>query len=320
MSNTDYLQLNNGITHWLEDSVGENLKYSIIDFYKWAFLEVGAYQNITRSPAISGVYGGNRYGLSYTNDPRFTQGRVWQGFRRDWVWETGVSFNPPPTSVSVYVNNTLQTSGYYVDYPRGRVVFDTPLATGSSVQANFAHRTVNFVNANEPWFRELMFDSYDVNRSDFTDSTHGGKWNQLGETRLQLPLVGVEVVGTQRFKPYQLGGGQWQYMDVVYYIYAENASDRDKLRDILSNQNDRVIWLYNRTLMKQSSQWPFTLDSRGMTVSGFYTYPSLVAENSNYRYLNTMFHNTQASNQEIDNDWLWGATVHTTAEMINPYG
>lgn len=322
MTTQDYLRLQGGVTHWLEDSNGENLKYSVIDFYRWTFLEVGAYQNITVSPAISGVFGGDRFKLGYVDDPRKPVGTTWQGFRSDWVWETGVGFNPPPTSVSVYVNSTLQptNSGYYVDYPRGQITFSTPKPSGAVVQATFSHRTVSFVNANEPWFRELMFDSYDVSREDFLKSTSGGKWNQLSETRRQMPVVGVEVMGSSRYRPYQLGGGQWNYKDILYYIYAESASERDKLRDIISDQNDRVIWLYNRTDMKQDSRWPFMLDYKGATVSGFLTYPSLVAETNGFRYLNAKFIHTQSQNLEQNGNWLWGAVVRTTAEMINPYG
>lgn len=318
----DYLTLNGGNQHWMEDNSSENLLYSIVDFYKWSFIDqLGAYQNITRSPAVSGAFGGNKYRLSYVNEPRFTQGTTWQGFRNDWVWETGVGFTPPPTSVSVYLNGNLQPgTGYYVDYPRGRVVFNVPLPTGSTVEANFAHRTVGFVTAEMPWFRELMFDSHDISRSDFLNATAGGKWNQLGETRLQLPVVGVEVAGTRGFRPYQIGGGQWQHKIVKYYIFAESSAERDNIRDIIANQNDKVIWCYDRKLMKEDSQWPFTLDYRGSPVSGFWTYPSMVNEDNDFRYLNAKFHNTTAENLNTKNNWLYGAVVSTYAEMITPYG
>lgn len=320
MSNQDYLSLNDGITHWQEDTVGENLEYSLIDFYSWAFLEAGAFQNVTRSPAVSGVYGGNRFKLSYTQVPGMSS-PVWQGFRNDWVWETGVGFSPPPTAVSVWVGGTLQpSSGYYVDYPRGRVIFNGSVASGATVEANFAHRTVTFMQADNPWFKELMYNSYDVSREDFLSSAAGGNWNQLAEQRRQLPVVGVEVIGTSRYKPYQLGGGQWQYKDVLFHIYAESKPERDKLRDIISNQNDKVIWLYDRGLMKESPLWPFTLDYKGTPITGFWTYPSLVQENNGFRYLNAKFQNTQSQNQDTGNGWLWGAVVRTTAEMINPYG
>lgn len=320
MSNQHYLQLNDEVTHWMEDTSGENLEYGVIDFYKWAFLEAGAYQTITRSPAVSGVFGGNKYRLSYTPVEGLTSGKVWQGYRSDWVWESGVSFSPPPTSVSVYVNNVLQASGYYVDYPKGRVVFSNAIASGSTVEANFTHRTVSFVPASEPWFRELMFNSQDIEREDFLTNTAGGNWNQQPGIRQQMPVVGVEVIGTRNYKPYQLGGGQWQYKDILYYIYAESKTERDKLRDIIANQNDKVIWLYDRWLMKQSPMWPFTLDYRGSPITGYWTYPSLVQENNGFRYLNARFMNTQAYNQDTGNGWLYSAVVRTTAELINPYG
>jgi hypothetical protein len=321
MSN-DYLMLKGGNQHWLEDNSTENLLYSVIDFYKWSFIDqLGAYQNITRSPAVSGVHGGDRFRLSYTNEPRFTQGQVWQGFRGDWVWETGIAFSPPPTSVTVHLNGSLQPgTGYYVDYPRGRVIFNVPVATGSTVEASFSHRTVGFVPVETPWFKELMFESYNVQRNDFLNATAGGKWNQLGETRIQLPVVGVEVAGTRGFRPYQLGGGQWEHKIVKYYIYAESSAERDSIKDIIANQNDKVIWLYDRKKLKDHAMWPFTLDYRGAPISGFWTYPTIVAEYNDFRYLNAKFHDTTAENLDTKNGWLYGAVVSTYAEMITPYG
>lgn len=320
MSN-NHLSLNGNPTSFMEDTVSENLLYSVIDFYKWAFLNIGAYQNISRSPAVSGVLGGQKFRLGYVNDPRFQSGKVWQGYRSDWVWESGVSFNPQPTGVNVWLNSVqVPASSYYVDYPRGRVVFSTPAATGSVVEATFANRSVSFVKSEESWFRQLMFESHNVSKETFLNSEAGGAWGQLSENRQQLPVVGVEVVGTQGHKPYQIGGGQWHYLDIIYYIYTEDASMRNRIRDIITNENDSVIWLYNRELMKKSAYWPFTLDYKGAPIQGYWTYPSLVAEYNDFRYLNCKFTNTRSSNFETGNNWLYGATVRTTAELINPYG
>jgi len=321
MSNNNYLKLNGNPSSVNQDTASENMLYSIIDYYKWAFLEIGAYQNISRSPAVSGVFGGQKFRLGYVDDPRFTTGTVWQGYKGEWVWESGVSFNPQPTGVTVWLNSVqVPASSYYVDYPRGRVVFTTPSPTGSTVEANFSHRTVSFVKTEEPWFRELMYNSNNVNKQEFLNSLSGGSWNKLGETRTELPVVGVEIVGTSSYKPYQLGGGQWQYVDILYYIYTEDSSTRNRLRDLISNQNDKVIWLYNRDLMKQDSKWPFTLDYRGSPIQGYWTYPSLVAEYNNYRYLNARFIDSYSTNIETGNKWLYGAVVRTKAEIINPYG
>lgn len=323
MSEFDYLVLK-GTTHFKKDALSENIEYSIIDFYKWGFLNIGAYQNISRSPATSGVYGGDRFRLSRVNDPRFTNGQIYQGFRNDWVYETGVSFSPAPTSVSIYVDGVLKPTndsayGHYIDYPGGRVVFNTAPASTKLIEANFCHRTVSFFPATTPWFRELMYDSYNISRSDFiTAAASGGIWNPLSQNRLQLPMVGVETVSIPKFKGLQLGGGQFAYIDVLYYIFAENDSDRKQIRDIIASQNDRTVWTYDRGVMKESPNWPLVLDYRNTPVNGFLTYPSLVNESNGYRFRKIAFADTYAEDMELDNSFLYKSVVRTTCEITMP--
>ena len=92
-----------GVTSIQKDNLTNNLLLGTQDFLSWGFLNIGGFQNITRSPAVSGSYGrtSDRFRLRNSDDPSYEEGQVWEGFRNDWVWESGFKHNdtkPIPVS------------------------------------------------------------------------------------------------------------------------------------------------------------------------------------------------------------------------------
>lgn len=322
MTNPSYTTLK-GFSHWKEDNHTSQLRNGIINFYNWGFLTIGGFTNITKSPTSSGVYGGDRFRLSYVNDPRESSGKVWQSYRSDWVWESGLNYSGgEPQSVNIYVNGTEYettdaTYGHYIDYRNGKVVFDSPQATGTTIEADYSVRDVTFVPAERYWFRELLFESYEVQREDYLNSS-GGKWNLLSENRVELPIVGVELVDDEGYIPMQLGGGQYLNCSCIFYVLADNPSDRDQIKSIISNQNDKTIWLPDRKVMKASGSWPVDLDYKGRIVSGALTFPATVEEDRGWRWRRIWFSNTRSQNLDTINNWLYGASVRTTITVPMP--
>mgnify|MGYP003120959745 CR=1 FL=1 len=315
-----------GITHIGKDNITQNLKYGIIDFFRWGMLCIGGYQNIGRNPATSGVFGGDRAQLRPVTDPYYTDGTVWEGFRSDWVWETGVptdNVSSTPIRVSgVYVDGTFQSVSH-VDYPRGRVVLNSAIATTSTVTCNFSHRYASFIPSDTPWFRELLFDSYRVER-DFIN-TGSGSYSQLSETRRTLPFVAVEVVPRRDFEGYQLGGGQWLKQDVLFHIVAEKEFDRDQLVDVISLQNDKSIFLSDRNLMYSSSSFPIDLDYRGYPTASAIMYPEVISptgvnlsgrNHGGFRYKKARFMDSTVQSMGQIHPKLFGAVVRSKVEVV----
>ena len=313
------------VTYLHKDDVTNNLVNGVVDFFRWGFLNVGGYQNITRSPAISGVYGGNRSKLAPVADADLN-GKVWQGFRSDWVWESGVNFYPQPQPAKVYVGGSpaLPTSGsyqHYIDYPRGRVVFNTTQSSSLNIEADFAHRTVSIFNArSNPIVQELMFNSFAVERDDFQVSG-SGNWNQkANDIRRQLPLIGVEAVGgSPAYYPFEIGGGsQVATQDLIFHIFSENDYDLSQITDTVSKQNDKTIWLIDRSAMKADSRYPVGVDYKGRVVSSPITYPSLVADVSGFKWRTSSFSHAKVKYLPTVNNWLYRSTVRITCEVVVP--
>jgi len=245
-----------------QDSTLSNILLdNFISLYDWGFLDRGQFYNIDIPE--SGIYGGDKHKLRLAEDPNYSDGQVWEGYRQNWVWESGISATTEqPISISgVFVDNTFYATGnvtkpFYIDYPNGRVVFDTAITSTSTVQLEYSHKWVQVVPAQGvPWFRQIQQRSF-RNEEDFQVSSSGG-WVQLGQTRIQLPAVAIEVVPARSMQGYQLGGGQWINSDVVFYIISENHWECTNLMDSILYQNDRTVHLFNPTAVAISGVFPF---------------------------------------------------------------
>lgn len=295
----------------------------LIEYFDWALLEKGNYFNVSLGEL--GPSGQDMSRLALSQDERYAAGRVWEGFRKNWVWQSGVSFNPSPIvgtnhakpGISgVYINDTFYPStttgqyAHYIDYYNGRIIFNSPIPTGSKVQAEYSYKWINIVYPNSvPWLQEIQTATLEPN-SIFLQKEKGS-YNVLPEARLQLPAIAIEIVPTRTFRGYQLGGGQWIYTDVIFHCLAEDEHTRNKLVDIVSLQNDKIISVFNTNLINSSGVFP--LDYRGVPVSGALRYPDLVEKYDGGRLRLT---ETVVSNMTAISSNIFGGIVRVKTEAI----
>lgn len=293
----------------------DNLK----TFFDWGLLGAGYWQDV--SIPQSGQYG-NQHILKPVSDQSYTDGQVWQAFRHDWVWETGVEYddtgnNPEPSQVTgVKVDGTFYgsgdaTYGWHINYPLGRVVFDSAIDTGSNVQVEYSYRTFQTVVANNaPWFREIQFRSF--RPDEHFQQIGSGDWAVGNQHRIQLPTIIIESAPRAVGVGYELGNSaQWVYQDVLFHVISEDRYYRNQLLDIIRSQDDKVIWLYNSNDIAQSGAWP--LDYRGM-VTGSNMYPDLVSS-SGYRWKKVKFTNSIISDTITVSPKLYTGIVKTSMEV-----
>lgn len=323
---TDYLKLK-GVVDMREATLANEIQDNVIEFFDWGLLNIGNYYNVTLGETDTN--GVDMSVLRAVEDnPNFADRQAWEGFRGNWVWQSGISYSPAPLVGSdnahpgvsgVYVNDTFypsDTVGTYahkIDHFNGRVIFDTPLPTGSVVKAEFSYKNVNVVYAsNLPWLRHVQARTQDV-PPHFASLTQGD-YNMPPEMRLQLPAIAVEMVPSRRFAPYQLGGGQFTYTDIRFHCVAEDETTVNQLVDIVSQQNDKTIFMFNSNSLAASGAFP--LDYQGVPVSGAFRYPELIDGFSNKRL---RFENATSSTVNMVNTNFNAGIVRITAEVINPY-
>jgi len=285
-----------------DSTLTNDIRENLISFFDWGLLQKENFINV--SIPSSGYYGGNEHQLRLVNDPRYNAGQVWEGFRGNWVWQSGVAteFDPPlvgtdnanPGVTGVYVNDVFHpvtetgTYSHYVDHPQGRVVFDTAIPTTSTVTCAYSYKYVNVTKSDGlPWFQEIQKKSERVENSQF--HTTSGDWSQLSQNRLQLPALGIEVVNNRSFKGYQLGGSSYVYTDVLFHCISEDDYIRDNLLDIVTYQNDKNFKMYDLNLIAEANAFP--LDHRGVPASGALHFPELITQYpfKNLRLFNMKF-------------------------------
>jgi len=315
-----------GFTSVHQHTTSNDIQDNLVEFFDWSLLEKNNYFNSTLGEQSPDSQDYSKLRLS--KNENFTAGQVWEGFRENWVWQSGISgvdgyHNPiigsnheKPGISGVWVDDTFHASdttgsyAHHVDYFNGRIVFDSPIPTGSKVQAEHSYKYINVVYANNlPWVKEIQTKSLSLAAGFFTNEK--GDVNVPQEAKVQLPMIAVEVVPNRTFQGYQLGGGQWIRQDVIFHCIAEDEYTRNKLIDIVSLQNDKTLCLFDSNKINANSKFP--IDHRGVPAPSALRYPDLVEQ-----FFGGKMRLTKASVQQMEmvDSNVFGGVVRMTAELI----
>jgi hypothetical protein len=284
-----------GVNNTQDSKLSNILIDNIIQFYDWGFLDKGGYNNVYIP--TSGMYGGSKHLLKPANDPNYAPNQSWQGFKNNWVWETGVSRTTQPVQISgIYRGNTFlpfsynSSSGYYVgsgyriDYPNGRVIFNTPIPATSVVSLNYSYKWATVQKSEGiPFFRQIEQSNFRIDQ--FPSSS--GDWIQLGQNRVSLPAIFIENPKKRSYAPYQLGGGQWANTDILMYVISDKLEICTDILDMISYQNDRIIHMFNTNTVSRSGDLPINYAGDLKNKSNSYT--KLL---QNHYYNNCRIYNT----------------------------
>jgi hypothetical protein len=269
-----------GVSNISDDFLLNILESNFKTFLDWAFLNIGSW--FDASISSNNLYSStNKHSiLLLTNDQSYNTGQVWQGIRKDWVWETGVIFNETsPISISgIYVNNTFQpndSTQYSINYPDGQVIFNSAKSKSTKVELNYSYRNIQVYRSNDnPWFSTIQYSSFNTDNKDI-QRTDDGNWSISGNHRIQLPAIVIESVPRSRSRPFEIGNDNLLIeQDISFYVLAENKNDRNKILDILRLQQDATIWLYNTNSVAKDDNYP--LDYNGDLKNNPLMYPQII--------------------------------------------
>lgn len=308
------------VSHYGDTDYITEIENNMKHFFDWSLLKIGAWNDV--NIPTSGAYGGNFHQLRCLLDPAYTDGQIWQAVRKDWCYETGVNYvngtgiYNPISEPEIYVSGILQTGNYYINYPNGLVVFDSAIPTDATVSAKYSYRAVQVYRADEAsWWKELQFRSLRPDDTLWTDNSgEYGPWGIGPQHRVQMPAIVVESVMRSSSSPYELGNSaNWKKQDVLFHVFAENKSERNKLVTYIESINDKGMWIYNSDLIVQNNDFP--LDYRGMVVSSPKMYPNFVSP-TGYRYKKIWVTDVNSFEGQTPFQNLFVASVRATIELV----
>ena len=299
--------------------LNSELESNLKSYLDWGLLGIGGWFNV--EIPTSGAWGGTFDQLRLVDDPSYSAGQIWESARKDWVWETGVTYTggSPIQITGVSVNGTFYgtedaTYGHHYNYPLGRVVFDNPISTNSTVKLEYSYRNVQTYIADQaPWWDELQYNSMRVDDATF-QQVGSGNWAILANNRVQMPAVVIEAVPRRTYQPYELGSSNnFITQDVLFHIVAESRWWRNQLVDIISIQKDNTLMLYDSNKLADSGAYP--LDFRGMVIAPQNNYSGLVTT-PGYQYTSARITDMGVTEMESYNSRLYEGTVRASFEVI----
>ena len=286
----------------------EKLEKGIQLFFDWAFLNIGAFTDIVIPNSV--INGGNLHTLKAAD----TTYKIYDAPRKNLVYEDDVSFNGnSPIVPQVYVNDVLQTTGYNVDYPNGRVIFSSAKLSTDVITMTYSYKNVSVeLEADSELWKELQYGSLRVENTHWGDKEKGD-WTAKNVTkRLQMPAIIIGAVPRRNFKPWEVGSKALTvYSDVLFHVVAETKTMRDKLTDIVSLEHEKTIWLIDTQSLVGTTAWPLTFN--GYKNASGLTYPELV---DGYKWLRCIFNNMVVSDVKNTNPHLFESTIRCTTETV----
>jgi hypothetical protein len=254
--------------------LSDQLEANLYSFLNWSLLGAGGFFNVTIP--TSGCYGGAQHRLRPVTEPGVAAGKVWEAFRKDWVWESGVENDTQPIRVSgVFVDGSFVPvgTGLSVDYPNGRATFAEPRPATGVVTCEYSYRLYQLYTADTDWWQQLQTNSFRVDDGQFLQQGSGA-WDVLSRNRVQLPAVVLEAVPNVRRVGLGLGGGQIATQDVLFHVLAEERWHLKWMHDCLTSQQDKRIYGFDKNRMFAADAFPLLPD--GSPKPSGLMYPDLV--------------------------------------------
>ena len=230
----------------LKALVKSNLEYWLNN----KLLTDGLYVSI--SSGLVDIYGNDLSRLIASSDESFPSGSVYQSAFKNWVYESGIIVSesglaPPVVCSGVYVNGIFRAHdtgsplysaayGHSIDYPNGRVIFDSVVS--ATVQAEFSYKTVTVSqapqknNENRPLLIETAWkDNPQASGADIYPKA----------SSQTLPAVFIDVID-RTSKGYEIGSKSL-IADFfgVFHIWSRDDYMLDLIEDVLTSAQHDVI-------------------------------------------------------------------------------
>jgi hypothetical protein len=284
-------------------------------YFDWSFLNIGAWFDVLEDSQT--IFGPNSHSnLLAVEDKSYKDGQVWQGIRKDWVWENNFEYNglSPKKITSIKVNdNIVDKNQFIVNYPLGRIIFDKPVNIRSKVKLAYSYKNIQiYRSCDVPWFNLLQYGSFNTSNPDISRS-QDGDWNIGAYQRIQMPCIIIDSVSRSRSYAYELGNSNLVIeQDLICYILAENKNDRNKLLDIIRLQQDSFVYLFDTNKLVRDQKYP--LNFNGDIEENALMYPDIIDQ---YKWRKCWIKNVNLFEIDSMHPNLYQGAIRLTTEIIS---
>ena len=77
-----------GFTNIHSSTLSNDIQDGLIEYLDWALLDKGNYFNVTLGETSPN--GSDYSKLRLSSNDSYSSGQVWEGFRKNWVWQSGI--------------------------------------------------------------------------------------------------------------------------------------------------------------------------------------------------------------------------------------
>lgn len=306
-----------GICNISEDLLLNIVEANFKSYFDWAFLDLGAWFDAEIGEYTINSSSVQQAQLIPVADESYIDGQVWQGIRKDWVYEKDCHPTQQPIQISgLFIDGTFSpysAGNFTINYPEGRVIFDSPIDIASQVLMEYSYRGIQVYRASDaPWFSELQYGSFNNANPDI-QRREDGDWSIAGSHRIQLPAIVIDPISRSNSTPYEIGSKHLVIsQDVGFYVLAETKNERNKILDILRLQQGITIGLYNTNDVAVAQAYPLS-ENLDKNPSG-QTYPWLVEY---YPYKRCYLRNVNLFEIASPSPNLHQGLVRATVEIIS---
>lgn len=291
-----------GTKNFYAYEASDNLVWGLKAWIDYSLLETGAFTNVRFSnPDTSGYTS-----LKRVHDDRYNDGQIWDSLGPSWIWENDIipiGQTAPYIPSGLHVNNQFimpnhSTSGYKMNFREGQIIFNSPFSAATNVQLEYSFPNIaTYLVDSQQW--KTILQQYTEKFETEQQLSPSGMASTLKEKRVWLPSIIIEVQNRTN-AGFELGGSDLNQFTVGFHIFSDSAFSNRRLLDILGNQYQKTLVLFDLEKIPFPYNYDGTLNPSGVT------YPNLAQRHNSYYWTDSYIKATDGGPRVSSSDIFRG--------------
>lgn len=228
-----------GIQFYGDPTLEDIILHNIISFISYGLLEVGGYYSI--SLGQQNYLGQDESQLYPVSGQGITPYTIYKDRKNDWVWEQGIALKfsggtQPIVPTGITINGVSTSTGYYIDYNKGQVVFNSPRSSSDIIKVPHTLRAISVYPAEENDYRFLSADWAKTSTTGVENLTY----------KAYLPCMSINITDFQTVRGKELGSrGKVTKCNLQFDMYATNSYELRKMTNFIYFMETKCVTFFD---------------------------------------------------------------------------